>query len=82
MHLQFGNLLNEDFIVLKEKCSNEMKKLINNRKERIEYCTNCDRNKECGKGCVAFQINANNKLKGMDEVCPKIRKEVLGIECS
>ena len=52
MHLQFGNLLNEDFIVLKEKCSNEMKKLINNRKER------------------------------MDEVCPKIRKEVLGIECS
>ena len=63
MHLQFGNLLNEDFIVLKEKCSNEMKKLINNRKERIEYCTNCDRNKECGKGCVALQINANNKLE-------------------
>ena len=57
-----GNLLNEDFVLLKNNCKNKMKELINNRKNNIKFCKSCSKNNECGKGCLALQINDNEKL--------------------
>ena len=57
-----GNLLNEDFVKLKNECKSQMKRLIDERKNNIEFCKNCEKNIECGKGCLALQINENNEL--------------------
>ena len=58
-----GNVLNDDFLTLKNKCKSQMKQLIDERKNNIKFCMNCEKNKECGKGCVALQINENDEFK-------------------
>lgn len=66
-----GSLLEDNFLVLKEKCQSKMKQKIKERRENISFCQECSHQLDCGKGCVALQSNENGLYLGLDPICPE-----------
>ena len=70
-----GSLLKEDFLELKEKCVSKMKEQIEKRKNSVELCKKCTYRDNCGRGCLALQIDdKNSKYYGVDPLCQMIKK--------
>ena len=67
-----GSLLEEDFLVLKSRCQNEIKRKNEERKEKMSLCKECSKKQECGRGCPALQINDNKLYYGLDSICPNL----------
>lgn len=69
---EVGSLLEEDFLALKTKCQNEIKRKKEERKAKVSLCKECRRKQECGMGCPALQINDNKLYYGLDSICPNL----------
>ena len=69
---EVGSLLEEDFILLEEKCKTKILQKKAKRQEKMRYCEHCSQNDQCGKGCMALQITKDNIYYGLDPICPKI----------
>lgn len=70
-----GSILEEDFIKLEKKCKIKMEQKKLERNKKLTYCRNCTEKNDCGKGCMALQINKNMLYSGLDPICPVLQKE-------
>lgn len=70
-----GSLLEEDFLILKEKCKKEIVRKKAERIEKVRYCKDCSKNQECGRGCPALQIRDNKLYYGLDPICPNLHTD-------
>lgn len=71
-----GSLLENDFIELRNKCQLEMKEKLAKRREKIKFCELCSQKEECGRGCMALQINQKGVYSGLDPICPVLEKQM------
>ena len=69
-----GSLLEEDFVELKNRCQTKMKEKLTKREENMKFCEDCSKKTECGKGCMALQINEKGLYLGLDPICPRLAK--------
>ena len=70
--LEVGSLLENDFLELEEECKNKILQKKAKRREKMSYCKQCSQIDQCGKGCMALQLNQNDVYYGLDPICPKI----------
>lgn len=67
-----GSLLEEDFLVVKKRCQEEIKRKKEERKEKLSFCNECSKKQECGRGCPALQIRNNKLYYALDPICPNL----------
>lgn len=67
-----GSLLEEDFLVVKQRCQEEIKRKKEERKEKLSFCNECSKKQECGRGCPALQIRNNKLYYALDPICPNL----------
>lgn len=70
--LEVGSLLEKDFIELEEECKNKILQKKAKRREKMRYCAECSKIEQCGRGCMALQLNQNDIYNGLDPICPQI----------
>ena len=71
-----GSLLEEDFLVLKQKCQDEIRRKKEERKEKLSFCNECSRKQDCGRGCPGLQIKDNKLYYGLDPICPNLHSNI------
>lgn len=71
-----GSLLEEDFLILKNKCQEEIKRKKEKRKEKLSFCNECNRKQDCGRGCMALQIKDNKVYYDLDPICPNLHQDI------
>lgn len=69
-----GSLLDKDFIELEKICQNEMRRKIEKRREKLSFCEECTKKEQCGRGCMALQIETNGLYSELDPICPELNK--------
>lgn len=74
--IDYGSLLKEDFLTLKEKCQKEIKRKKEERKEKLSFCNECSRKQDCGRGCPALQIVDNKLYYALDPICPNLHSNI------
>lgn len=67
-----GSLLEKDFLLLKQKCQDEIRRKKEERKEKLSFCNECARKQDCGRGCPGLQIKNNKLYYGLDPICPNL----------
>ena len=51
-----GSLLEEDFLTLKTKCQNEIKRKKEKRKEKMSLCKECSKKQECEAVALLYKL--------------------------
>ena len=50
-------------------------KKIEKRRENLSFCEECNKKEQCGRGCMALQIEANGLYYELDPICPELNKK-------
>ena len=69
----------EGFLLLKQKCQEEIRRKKEERKEKLSFCNECTRKQDCGRGCPGLQIKNNKLYYGLDPICPNLHSNATQI---